>query len=139
MSWDSYIGNIIARSKDEFGNWYTDKACIIGLDGSIWTTAGHANAIRLTTIEAATIAKCFKAKEFSQFISCGIVAEGRKYIFIKEIDETTVFARLKNYGAVTLQCSKTGIVIAHTEEEFRPHITMKAVYATVKYLEALNM
>ena len=43
MSWDSYIDNLIAQSKDTNGTAHLDKACIIGLDGGAsWTTAGHA-------------------------------------------------------------------------------------------------
>ena len=48
MSWDSYIDNLIAQSKDTGGNTHCDKACIIGLDGGApWTTAGHANALKV--------------------------------------------------------------------------------------------
>ena len=38
MSWDSYIDNIIAYSKNN-----ADKACIIGKDGGKWTTDDHAS------------------------------------------------------------------------------------------------
>lgn len=48
MSWDSYIDNLIAQSKDASGNGHADRACIIGLDGGApWTTAGHANALQV--------------------------------------------------------------------------------------------
>ena len=47
MSWDSYIDNLIAQTKDPSGNAHCDKACIIGMDGSQWTTAGHANALKV--------------------------------------------------------------------------------------------
>ena len=44
MSWDSYIDNLLAQSKDASGSAHADKACIIGLDGGApWTTAGHAS------------------------------------------------------------------------------------------------
>ena len=44
MSWDSYIDNLLAQSKDTSGSAHADKACIIGLDGGApWTTAGHAS------------------------------------------------------------------------------------------------
>ncbi len=43
MSWDSYIDNLLAQSKDTSGNAHADRACIIGLDGSSpWTTDSHA-------------------------------------------------------------------------------------------------
>jgi len=48
MSWDSYIDNLIAQSKDASGSTHCDRACIIGLDGGApWTTAGHANALKV--------------------------------------------------------------------------------------------
>jgi len=49
MSWDSYIDNLIAQTKDASGETHCDRACIIGLDGgAAWTTAGHANALKVT-------------------------------------------------------------------------------------------
>ena len=48
MSWDSYIDNLIAQTKDAAGTAHCDKACIIGLDGSPWTTAAHANALKVS-------------------------------------------------------------------------------------------
>ena len=48
MSWDSYIDNLIAQTKDSSGAAHADKACIIGLEGgAAWTTAGHANALQV--------------------------------------------------------------------------------------------
>ena len=48
MSWDSYIDNLIAQTKDSNGAASADKACIIGIDGGAsWTTAGHANALKV--------------------------------------------------------------------------------------------
>ena len=48
MSWDSYLDNLVAQSKDSSGSLNVDKACIIGLDGGAkWTTDGHANAFKV--------------------------------------------------------------------------------------------
>ena len=48
MSWDSYIDNLIAQSKDASGAFHVSKACIIGIDGGAkWTTDGHANAFKV--------------------------------------------------------------------------------------------
>ena len=48
MSWDSYIDNLITQTKDSSGTAHADKVCIIGLDGgAAWTTAGHANALKV--------------------------------------------------------------------------------------------
>lgn len=52
MSWDSYIDNLIAQTKDASGSAHADKACIIGLDGgAAWTTAGHAHALKVSSLK----------------------------------------------------------------------------------------
>ena len=117
MSWDSYIDNLIAQTKDGSGACHADKACIIGIDGGgAWTTAGHANALKLQGQEGPNIAKCFKSRDFSAFMSGGVWAEGQKYQFLREEDKKIVFAKKKGLGAITLQSSKTAIVIAHCPE-----------------------
>ena len=48
-SWDAYIDNIIAQSKDSSGTPSIDKAVIIGLDGGEkWTTDSHPNSLKIT-------------------------------------------------------------------------------------------
>ena len=48
MSWDSYLDNLIAQTKDASGTAHADRACIIGLDGGAkWTTDAHANAFKV--------------------------------------------------------------------------------------------
>lgn len=48
MSWDSYIDNLIAQSKDASGTLHADRACIIGMDGGAsWTSAAHASALKV--------------------------------------------------------------------------------------------
>jgi len=48
MSWDSYIDNLIAQSKDGGGQAHVDKVCIIGIDGGAqWTSNTHANALKV--------------------------------------------------------------------------------------------
>lgn len=48
MSWDSYLDNLVAQSKDASGGVHVDKCCIIGIDGGgPWTSAGHANAFQV--------------------------------------------------------------------------------------------
>lgn len=48
MSWDSYIDNLIAQSKDAQGAVHVDKACIIGLDGGAqWTSNNGSNKIKV--------------------------------------------------------------------------------------------
>ena len=82
MSWDSYIDNLIAQTKDSSGNIHCDRACIIGMDGSQWTTASHANALKLQGHEGVNIGKCFKNKDFTSFIASGVYAESIRYTLI---------------------------------------------------------
>ena len=58
MSWDSYIDNLVAQTKDAGGVAHCDKACIIGLDGGApWTTDGHANALKVTACGCFALSK----------------------------------------------------------------------------------
>jgi len=140
MSWDSYIDNLVAQTKDAEGNAHADKACIIGLDGgALWTTAGHASALLLEGTESVDIAKAFKNKDFSTFMCGGIHAEGVKYQFLREEDGKLVLGKKKDNGAITLQSSKTAIVIAHTKEGSQQGNSNKGVAVIAEYLESLGM
>lgn len=140
MSWDSYIDNLVAQSKDANGAAHVDKACIIGLDGGAkWTTDSHANAFPLTPTESANIAKCFKSKDFSAFMSGGVHAESTKYQFLREEDGKLVLAKKKDFGAISMQSSKTAIVCAHCPEGSQQGNANKAVGVISDYLESLGM
>jgi len=139
MSWDSYIDNLLAQTKDASGTAHADSACIIGLDGgAAWTTAGHANALKLQGSEGPNIAKCFKSKDFSQFMAGGIHASGTKYQFLREEDGKLVLGKKKEHGAITMQASKTAIVIAHTAEGCQQGNANKGVAVIAEYLESLG-
>lgn len=53
MSWDAYLDNLVARSKDSQGSEHIDRACIVGLQdgGSLWTSAGHPKGIKVLYIK----------------------------------------------------------------------------------------
>ncbi|XP_041475073.1 profilin-like [Lytechinus variegatus] len=140
MSWDSYIDNLVAQTKDSSGTAHCDKACIIGIDGgAAWTTAGHANALQLQGSEGQNVANCFKSKDFTAFMSSGVRVGGEKYQFLREEDKKIVFAKKKGCGAITLQASKTAIVIAHCQEGGQQGNTNKGVGVIAEYLESLGM
>lgn len=140
MSWDSYIDNLVAQTKDASGQAHTDKACIIGLDGGAgWTTAAHANHLNLSGTEGATIANCFKNKDFTHLMANGVFVGGTKYQFLREEDGRVVYAKKKGEGALTLQCSKTAIVIAHSGEGCQQGNQNKGVGVIADYLESMNM
>lgn len=140
MSWDSYLDNLIAQTKDASGTAHADKACIIGVDGGAkWTSDGHASAFKLDTSECTKIASCFKNKDFSPFMSSGIFAEGTKYQFLRVEDDKLVLGKKKEQGAISLQCSKTAIVIGHCPEGGQQGNLNKGVAVIAEYLESLGM
>jgi len=137
-TWDSYIDNLIERSKDESGQLHVEKACIIGLDGGgRWTSDQHPSALKLTPNEAQTIAKCFKKKDFTSFMVGGVFVEGEYWTFLREIDSKAVYARRSSSG-ITLQASKTAIVVARTGEGMQQGNANKAVGVIADYLESVN-
>lgn len=140
MSWDSYIDNLISQTAAPDGSLQADKGCIIGLDGGApWTTSAHPNALKVSPQEGAAIASCFKSKNFTNFQSSGVVVEGVKYQFLREEEGKIVLAKKKDQGAITLQASKTAIVIAHTKEGGQQGNTNKGVGVIADYLEGMNM
>jgi len=95
--------------------------------------------LNLTGSEAANIAKCFKAKDFGAFMAGGIFCEGQKYQFLRVEDEKLVMGKKKDLGSITLQASKTAIVIGHTKEGSQQGNVNKGVAVIAEYLESLNM
>lgn len=93
---------------------------------------------QLMPTEAANIARCFKSKDFTAFMTDGIYAEGTRHIFLRELDGKTVYGK-SGVGAITLQASKTAIIIAHTTKDCQQGNTNKAVGVIADYLESINM
>ena len=61
MSWDSYIDNIIAQSKDSSGKAHIDRACIIGLDGgAFWNSPSRPNALKVRLFVGSNTYELFK-------------------------------------------------------------------------------
>lgn len=89
--------------------------------------------------EGVNIAKCFKSKDFTAFQASGIFAEGIKYQFLREEDGKLVLAKKKDQGAISMQASKTAIVIAHTSEGSQHGNSNKGVAVIADYLESLGM
>ena len=88
MSWDSYIDDLIAQTKDASGAAHADRACIIAIDGGAkWTTDGHPRALKLSPMEASYISECFKKKDFTAFMTTGILAESIWYLFSEKMTE----------------------------------------------------
>jgi len=140
MSWDSYIDNLIAQCKDPSGNAHCDQGVIIGLDGGApWTTASTPSGLSISAEEGAVIARCFKSKDFSPFMSNGVTVGGIKYQFLREEDQKVVLCKKKGSGALTLQASKQAIVIGHCPDGGQQGNTNKGVAIIADYLESQNM
>ncbi|ELU03438.1 hypothetical protein CAPTEDRAFT_162297 [Capitella teleta] len=140
MSWDGYIDTLIGQTRDASGTNHCDSACIIGLDGGArWTTDTHAQAMKVSPQEGATIAACFKSRDFSPFMQNGIRVENNKYQFLREEDGKIVMAKKKELGALTLQSTKTAIIIGHTAEGMQQGNVNKAVGYIADYLETSGM
>ena len=97
------------------------------------------NITQISATEAANISRCFKSKDFTAFMSGGIHAESTKYQFLREEDGKLVLGKKKGVGAITLQASKTAIVIGHTPEGCQQGNTNKGVGVIADYLESMNM
>lgn len=89
--------------------------------------------------EGANIARCFKSKDFGAFMTSGVHAEKTKYQFLREEDKKIIYAKKKECGALTMQASKTAIVIAHCEEGKQQGNVNKGVSVIAEYLESLGM
>ena len=134
MSWNSYIDSIIGSSKEQLV-----KACIVGLDGSIWTTDNHPLALRISVSEAATISKIMSSKDFVLFQSSGITVENIKYRFLRDIEGTVVMGKKKEHGSITLQSTRTAIIIGITKEGGQPGDGNMAIANIAQYMEGMGM
>ena len=138
MSWNDYIDNLIAQSRDSFGNPHVDRACVIGLDGSKLTTDDHPNALKVTSEEAYKISRAFKEKDISTFMIGMFHAERQCYTF-REMDKIMILDNLKSYDALMLQCTKAAIVIGHSAEGSQQGKVNAAVGVVAEHLESLGM
>ena len=103
----------------------------------MWTTQENPHVLMLTPGEGMIIAECFRKKDFTAF-STDIHVENEGYIFLRDIDNKMVLARRCNAG-ITMQASKSAVVIARTREGGQQGITNIAVAKIAYYLESVNM
>ena len=139
MSWDSYIDNLIGQTKDASGQAHAEKGCIIGLDGGALWTNHSTNHLNLSSTEGANIARAFKSKDFTSFMTDQIMAEGNSFQFLREEDKKVVYAKRKGIGSITLQASKTAIVCGFAPEGRQAGNLNKGVSVIAEYLESLGM
>jgi len=107
--WNTYVASVIGHSRGS-----CDKACVIGLDGGVWTY-GEATILNVSADEAKKISTTFRENKCQEFQANGVTVEGIKYQFLRD-DDNVIYAKKKGHGCLTLQKTKQGIVIAHTAE-----------------------
>jgi len=127
MSWNEYVKNLQCRSK------FADKGCIIGLDGSIWTTPDE-NVIDITPAEAVSIAHTMNCQDYSQFQTNGITIGGLKYQFLR-YNEKAVYGKKTGSGGISLQSTNRAIVVSHCVEGGQQGKVNDAVFKVAEYLE----
>ncbi|XP_072020454.1 profilin-like [Amphiura filiformis] len=134
MSWDGYLDNCSAQSQD-----HIVRCCIISLDGgSVWNTTTHAKALKITPAEGAKIAKAFKDKNFSSFMSTGIYVEGQKFQFLREVEGKVMLGKKKGLGFVSFQSSKQAIICAFGSEDKQQGNANKGLSVVGDYLESVG-
>jgi len=110
MSWDAYVASVVG-----YCGGAADKACIIGLDGSKWTSDAPEGALPISADEAGVIARAINNEDNSSFQASGIVIGSVKYQFLRG-EEGVYLGKKKDNGAVTLQKTNQAIIIGHTKE-----------------------
>ena len=89
--------------------------------------------------EIKPIADALSKKNFLTFQTSGVRINGTKYQFLREEDEKIVMAKKKDVGAITMQATKTAVVIGFCPEGKQQGNLNKAVSTVADYLESLNM
>lgn len=136
MSWDNYIDNIIGQSVDYAGALHCERACIIGLNGIIWTTNRHRQSLKVSLKEATIIAEGIKGGD-PLFFKKGVTIENVKYQFIKR-DESSVVAK-HGTQILILHRSLISVVIGLSVKNGQQGCVDKAVSLVADYLLQENL
>ena len=106
----------------------------------MWTTNSHAANFNLSLAECSIIARNVKAGELGHNFYNGIFLSGEKYQYLRFDAETkTVLGKKIGHGAVTIQPSKSAIVIAHCPEGRQHGQCNNGVSKIVEHLEASGL
>jgi len=135
MSWNSYLDNMAGQCQANM-----DTGAIIGHNGASWTDSSSDKHLAITEQECVTIGSAMKSRQLEVFQTSGVKIAGVKYQFLREQDDgKIVMAKKKGEGAITMQSTKTAVVIAHVEEGKQHGPVNKGVAIIAEYLEGLNM
>ncbi|GAB1603832.1 profilin-like [Argonauta hians] len=129
MSWNDYIKSIQVACED------CDKGCVLGRDGTIWTTSGD-NLLNISAEEASKFASVLNDHpEF--FLSNGITMCGEKYNFIRK-DDKFLFCKKSGRGSLSIEWTERSIIIAHCREGGSTGKVNEALHKTVSHLETCD-
>ena len=103
----------------------------------MWTTECHAANFKLSQAECTNISRNIRAGELGHNLYNGIFLAGEKYQYLRFDTETqTVLGKRIGNGAVTIQPSKSAIVIGHCPESGQHGLCNNAVSKIVEHLVA---
>ncbi|XP_077988179.1 profilin-like [Glandiceps talaboti] len=137
MSWDGYIDNMIAQSKDSSGIAHICKGGIYGKDGSLW---GKSEGVEVKTEEVKCLIPALTEGDTSHVAANGIVLEGKKYQFLRvDEDAKAMYGKKKGEGGISIMASKTAVIIGMYDEGKQAGNANKGVQVIGEYLESLNM
>jgi len=141
MSWNAYIDSICDNTVDPTtGTKHCDKAAIIGMNGSMWTTCEHTKAMKPEQAEITKIVNAIQSGDNSPLQAGGIIVEGVKYQFLRaDPSEKLIMGKKKDHGAITIQGTKTAVVIGHTQEGCQQGFTNDGIQKVVDYLQGIDM
>jgi len=137
MSWDSYVDNVISHA-----GGHVTQACILGLNGSVWTPKTKDSILNISQAEATAIGRVMSMKSGvgDAFAGTGIVVDGTKYMFLRDLDGDgkIILGKKQGKGAVTMQSTAQGVIIAFVPEGSQQGEANKAVDIVAKYLESVG-
>lgn len=142
MSWNAYVDNLIVQSRDPSGVAHVDRAAIVGMDGSVWTSTGAdapPNLLQLSAAEAGAIVGAFSACDFEPMRANGVHVAGVVYAFDHAAGCDSVRAHAAGLGEVSLASSKRAVVVAHAPEGAVLLNVEKGVTAISEDLESMGI
>ncbi|XP_014786256.1 profilin-like [Octopus bimaculoides] len=126
-SWNDYVNNIQQCCDD------CDKGCILGRDGSIWTT-NQDNVLNISPEEAAKFASSLNDQQNDTLTSTGVTMCGEKYNFIRK-DDRFLFCKKGGCGSLSIQWTDKSIIVAHCKEGGCTGKVNEALHKTMSHLE----
>ena len=112
--WDAEIDSFVDKLRPN-----ADKACIVGLDGTMWTTGDHEKNLKLSPVEAGNIAAIVKEDDKSLERRGFVKVEGviYDYVEIVDTDNKTILFKKNRSGWITLTKTEKAVLVVHAVED----------------------